>query len=361
MTAGCEDSSPGDRPAAAARDSAGVTSVENAVEVVEAAPAGSLAPELDVEHLRLVSTIGQLQGPESVTFGEILDLEVDREGRIYVMDDIVRRYGPEGTLTGRIASQGEGPGEIRNPLDVELDVRGRLHVLDPRNGRISIFETGPRELRFAGAARLGRSMWRFCELDGDRWFARPIEGSLIHRLDPGGELAESFGEALPFPGEETLDETWRELARFQANAGPILCLDDRGLVVLAAGSLPYLRVFDTAGSERWRDTLDDYHPTRWVQDGPRMKGGPDGEDGHHFAQSLVRWSDDILLLQLERRFPDREHPDRRFWALESRFISLTERRQVARSDSLPWIHAVRGDTVYAVRHLPYPRVEIYER
>lgn len=314
-----------------------------------------------VPELRHVASIGEVDGPEGLALGEIRDLEVDDHGHVYVLDDVIRRFGPEGEPAGRIDARGEGPGELLDPTDIELDAGGDLQVLDPGNARLSMFDARAEGFRFRGSVAVPASVREFCALGGARYTARPAESGLVHRLGPDGEFVQSFGSALRFPGEEGLDGQWAERARFRANTGPMLCLDGSGLVLLAPGSLPYLRTFDTAGAELWGDPLSDYHPTRWSRQGARLSGGPAGENGHHFARSLVQWSADVVLLQLEHRFPGREHPDRQFRELESRFISLSDRREVARTDSLPWIRAVRGDSAYAVRNVPHPRVEIYER
>lgn len=311
--------------------------------------------------LRHVASIGAPDGPEAHTLGVIRDLEVDDRGHVYVLDDGIRRFDPGGEPSGRIPARGGAPEEIREPMAIELDSAGDLHVLDAPSGRLSVFDAGSDGFSRLGSVTPSASIREFCELRGARYAAWPGEGGLLHRLGPDGDFAESFGSVLSFPGEETLDAAVARIARHRANIGPILCLEEPDLVFLAAGSLPYLRIFDTTGTELWVDGLDDFHPTRWSQEGSSLSGDPAGESGHHFARSLVRWSDGVVLLQLEHRFPGREHPDRQFYELESRFISLVDYRELARSDSLPWIRAVRGDSAYAVRNVPYPRVEIYER
>lgn len=319
------------------------------------------AEGFQVPELRRVASIGERDGSEAPALGEIRDLEVDDRGRVYVLDDGIRRFGPEGEPSGRITLRVGAPEEIRDPVDIELDSAGDLHVLDRPKNRLSVFDVGTEGFSHQESVTLSTSIREFCELGGERYAAWPAEGGLLHRLGPDGDFVESFGPTLSFPGEETLDATAARIARYRANVGPMLCIEKPDLVLLAAGSLPYLRMFDTTGTELWVDALDDYHPTRWSQEGSNLNGGPVGENGHHFARSLVRWSDGVVLLQLEHRFPGREHPDRQFYELESRFISLGDFRELARSDSLPWIRAVRGDSAYAVKNVPYPRVEIYER
>lgn len=311
--------------------------------------------------LERVGGIGELEGPDSTTLGEIIDVETGHRGQIIVLDDLVRGYHPDGFLLGKIGSVGEGPGEIQQPRDIEVTGRGQLAILDPRNSRISVFGVKRSGFRFQHTVELPVPAIHFCEFDG-AWFLVPSGPSpLIVRIDSTGAVRDSFGIHLPYPGKEGLDPGFAGIAGYQANGGPLLCVEDEGLIVLAAGSLPFVRAFDTAGTEVWRDTLDAYFPTHWVLDGLTLQGKPGGENGQHYARNLVRWSEDLILLQLEHHFPEREHPDRQFYELESRWIALSQRRQAAQNDSLPWIRAVWGDTVFVVRNLPYPRVEFYER
>ncbi|WP_419940029.1 6-bladed beta-propeller [Candidatus Palauibacter sp.] len=66
-----------------------------------------------VEELQL----GRIEGLESDLFGDIHDLAVDADGRIYVVDpgmQNVRVFDRDGQLVREIAPEGEGPGERRH-------------------------------------------------------------------------------------------------------------------------------------------------------------------------------------------------------------------------------------------------------
>ena len=84
-------------------------------------------------------------GGEPGTPGEIINpmmLDVDDEGRVFVVDQspaAIKVFGPDGSLVRLIGRQGEGPGEYRAPF---IALRGsRLAVHDPRLSRTSLFDT----------------------------------------------------------------------------------------------------------------------------------------------------------------------------------------------------------------------------
>lgn len=90
------------------------------------------------EELRLGSMMGE--GPDS--FGEVRDLLLDAEGRIYVLESQaqeIRVFGPDGEWLHTIGRQGEGPGELKNAVAIGWGPDGILRVVDYGNGRISDF------------------------------------------------------------------------------------------------------------------------------------------------------------------------------------------------------------------------------
>lgn len=102
--------------------------------------AGSVwgAAEL-VEEIR----IGQFDGPDEYTFGEVAAIATGADGTLYVLDQqppSLRAYSPDGTFLRQLAGEGEGPGELKQPdsgLAVLSD--GRILVRDPATARISVF------------------------------------------------------------------------------------------------------------------------------------------------------------------------------------------------------------------------------
>lgn len=84
------------------------------VSLVWASSATAQTKELQlVEELRL----GSIDGSEADMFGDIHDMAVDPDGRIYVIDTAmksVRLFGRDGRLIRQFAPEGDGPGERRH-------------------------------------------------------------------------------------------------------------------------------------------------------------------------------------------------------------------------------------------------------
>ena len=91
-----------------------------------------------VEEMR----IGSVDDPD-FGFSRITTMDVDREGRIYVLELVdreIRVYSPDGaSLLHRIGGPGEGPGEFMGSPRHGV-VGDTLWTYDSRNGRITLFD-----------------------------------------------------------------------------------------------------------------------------------------------------------------------------------------------------------------------------
>ncbi len=77
-------------------------------------------------------------------FGEVRDFDVDRDGRMYVLDfqaQQIRVFSPEGHYIRTIGRLGGGPGEFRSAVGIAFDPAGRLWVMNQGNTRYSVFDT----------------------------------------------------------------------------------------------------------------------------------------------------------------------------------------------------------------------------
>lgn len=93
-----------------------------------------------VEELRIGSA--EAEGPE--LFGAITGLEVDGEGRIYVLESQakeVRVFDARGAHVRTFGRKGGGPGEFEQPAGLMWDPQGRLWIVDQQNARFSLFDT----------------------------------------------------------------------------------------------------------------------------------------------------------------------------------------------------------------------------
>jgi len=118
-------------------DSAGVVLVRNpAGDGGDPRTAGGPVLEPDL-------TIGELGAPMDYQFGSITGIDVDAQGRIYVLDEqasTVRVFDASGELLQTMGRPGAGPGELSGtPRGLLVDANGVVHVADPRNRRIQAF------------------------------------------------------------------------------------------------------------------------------------------------------------------------------------------------------------------------------
>lgn len=95
----------------------------------------SLAPEP-------LTTIDIVEGDPSYMFQSIRFARFLPDGRIVAADDgpnVVRIYGPDGTLDAEMGSSGEGPGEFVRIDGLWITPDGEIGVWDSGTGRITIF------------------------------------------------------------------------------------------------------------------------------------------------------------------------------------------------------------------------------
>jgi len=98
-----------------------------------------------VEDLR----IGSVMDDGPATFGQVVSLDVDARGHIWVLDSHaqeLREFDPSGAHLRTIGGRGGGPGEFAHAVRVDVSPDDRLWVMDPENNRVSIFDLEGRYL-----------------------------------------------------------------------------------------------------------------------------------------------------------------------------------------------------------------------
>jgi hypothetical protein len=101
---------------------------------------------VDTLHAEMHALIGQADGAAEHLFGQVVGVAVDEAGVIYVADAFgssVRAYDASGAYLSTVGSEGDGPGEFRYLLGLDLDPDG--HLLVRGASRISVFARGPTE------------------------------------------------------------------------------------------------------------------------------------------------------------------------------------------------------------------------
>lgn len=104
--------------------------------------------------------LGDMEGPEATVFASISGLEVDAQGRIYVLDrqaNEMRIFTPDGAHVRTVGRSGGGPGEYRAANGLLWLTPDTIVVVDQQAGRYSMVtrdgefvRSVPRQLPFQG-------------------------------------------------------------------------------------------------------------------------------------------------------------------------------------------------------------------
>ncbi|MCY4573275.1 MAG: 6-bladed beta-propeller [Gemmatimonadetes bacterium] len=90
-------------------------------------------------------SVGELDGPEELLFGNVRSIAVDEDRSVYVFDDQaqeVRVFDSAGEYVETLGGRGEGPGEFSRAEAIALLPDGRLVVRDPGNTALKVFVPG---------------------------------------------------------------------------------------------------------------------------------------------------------------------------------------------------------------------------
>ena len=103
---------------------------------------GEVPNEL-VRRLVLEQKIGEAEGSDSVTFGQIWYVIPTDDGRIFVFDHqgpTIKLFDSTGKLQRFVGRKGSGPGEFGEVNGMDVLPNGRLALWDATNGRVSVYD-----------------------------------------------------------------------------------------------------------------------------------------------------------------------------------------------------------------------------
>lgn len=170
-----------------------------------------------VEELR----IGTLDGPVEEAFGRIGTIAVHPSGVMAVADlqgPVIRLFDGEGRYLGDLGRAGEGPGEYRQLLGLEVHPEG-FAIWDAGNGRLSVYDPQGDVLRsspvpsglFTGDAfHVDRRGWGYVKASGGstgvQWLVIDAAGEVQGRIDvpdddpatPTFQISSPEGALYPF-------------------------------------------------------------------------------------------------------------------------------------------------------------------
>ncbi|MBM4117737.1 hypothetical protein FJ251_08330 [bacterium] len=158
-------------------------------------------------------TIGGESEAEGEVFGIILDLAVDREGRVYLLDtrlSELRVFSPDGEYLRTIGREGEGPGDLFRPQRVAAMPDGSLCVTQfspPRCSRFSPDGEYLGELALADSLDRGERTVFVVAGVGEQRVVETIDlirterynesSSMIRRIDAGGRESSRIAASTP--------------------------------------------------------------------------------------------------------------------------------------------------------------------
>jgi hypothetical protein len=155
-------------------------------------PAVTLKPDL---------TIGVEDGDENLMFGEIIRIDIDGKGNIYLLDYKFRKiavFDRDGKLLRTIAvPEGQGPREATNPNGIAVTPAGTLFVNDMR--KVIVYGPDGQYIRTFLVDFTISSIG--CAGTEELVAIGPNGGKILHVFDQTGELLASFGETFTPPAE----------------------------------------------------------------------------------------------------------------------------------------------------------------
>ena len=302
-----------------------------------------------------VLDLGNLDGDGPAVFGSIIDVELDERGHIYVLDEIsrdLRIFDAAGEPVAKMGGQGAGPMEFRSPNAFALLTDGRIVVHDRGNRHLKVFGSTA-----SGYALLETVPLHFVSEDlcvtQDRLFAEgwARDGDyILHEVAVGDSGADrDFGIGY---------EDDSALIRGQLSDGRIACLEDPPRVVFGFQLLPVVRAFSSQGDPLWVSTVSDYAQLQITSgvdpDGPYVSFPGEGDsDALVFAGAI---SPAHLLLQFAREEsrPTGE-PDVTF---HTYLVDAATGHGVLINDELPRIVTATQTHYVVAWATPFPRLQV---
>ena len=156
------------------------------------APPATLKPDL---------TIGVEDGDENLMFGEIIRIDIDGKGNIYVLDYKFRKiavFEKDGKLLRTIAvPEGQGPREATDLNGIAVTPDGTLFVNDMR--KVIVYGPDGQYVRTFLVDFTISSIG--CPGTEDLVAIGPHGGKILHVFDQAGKLLASFGDTFTPPAE----------------------------------------------------------------------------------------------------------------------------------------------------------------
>ena len=170
----------------------------SAASAARPSPAAGQAPSIS---LKSDLTIGVEDGDENLMFGEIIRIDIDGKGNIYVLDYKFRKiavFEKDGKLLRTIAvPEGQGPREATDLNGIAVTPDGTLFVNDMR--KVIVYGPDGQYVRTFLVDFTISSIG--CPGTEDLVAIGPHGGKILHVFDQAGKLLASFGDTFTPPAE----------------------------------------------------------------------------------------------------------------------------------------------------------------
>jgi len=112
---------------------------------------------LNAEEIKFVKKIeiGSEEKKEEMFF-KITDIKADKNGNIFILDskeNCIKKFSKKGEFLKEAGRQGQGPGEMRGSMGLDIDQKGNIFVNDYSNRRVNVYNN---DLEYIKSIKLER-------------------------------------------------------------------------------------------------------------------------------------------------------------------------------------------------------------
>ncbi len=272
----------------------------------------------------------------------------------------IRTYTLNGAHIESYKLSGRGPGEFLRPkklisygnLVIVLDVYNKAIIYEFKNEKLIfrdeiITDFSPEDMCVMGEDLIIRG------IKANKDEPEKLEGTILHSYSlKTGEYNNSFGPAY-------ISTNW--LTVNQLSDGPVVCIQDKELVLFAYEYLPYLYAINLEGDVQWvYDFSDKFYKnsiTEMYEGGrPAIEFGASGDEyfeqitniNYFSAKELVLVQNSVLL---------RENSSQKVRTI---IVDPFSKKSYADSFEFPVIHSIMESNIISSNSKPYPTIEVYE-
>ena len=200
-----------------------------------------------------------IDGSGEQRFSSVFGITTDRNDNILVADALSKRilkFSPEGRYLASVGSEGVGPLQFRNPVDMVVDAENKLYVLDSELNRVTVFNP---DLSYSDVwpTRVVQPRRIRIDADGNVLLFVITQYDLIYKFKPNGDPINSFYNPKEAPRRMgSLDD----LVNYSDAA---MEMTNEGYVVVSSRHPYWIRKFDRANglqAEFNRETSFDIVP-----------------------------------------------------------------------------------------------------